>query len=362
MDLARGIAVFGFAFLAACSASGGAGSAGRGSSTSGASSSSGGADLDAAYSGGGDASTQRGDGGDGATDGGYDSLPAIVSGGVTEDDGPMSDPEIAYSVTLTMDTFIVNPGQEVYMCQDFANPFHGQQADIKTYDLTMEEGSHHMFAFYNPNATSGSVAACPRGGFQFGPFTFGSQNQHAVVTYPEGVGATLPPTTGFTLNVHYINPGSVPIVGHVALTMYIAKPGIITQHAGVLFLSQALIVVPPTGQPSTSSATYTLPQDIYLLSSQSHMHQRATNFLATASTGDTLFETTQWAEPAPKTYAPPLALAAGTQVTWSCTYVNDTGMALTYGESAAANVMCIALAIYYPVKDINNPVIDSEQP
>jgi hypothetical protein len=283
-----------------------------------------------------------------------------MAGGVTMDAGPMSDPDIAYSVTLTMDTFTVDPGKEVYMCQDFANPFGGQQVDIKTYELHMAQGSHHMFAFYEPNATNTSVVTCPQGGLQFQPFTFASQSANDVQTYPEGIGATVPATTGFTMNVHYINPGATPITGHVAITIYVAKPGIITQHAGVLFLNQALLVVPPTGQPAISTRTFTLPQDVNLLSSVSHMHQRATNFVATASSGEMLFESTQWSDPPSKAYSPALHLAAGTQITWSCTYVNDTGQPLTFGESAATNVMCISVSTIYPIQDVTNPVIAAQ--
>lgn len=274
--------------------------------------------------------------------------------------GLPNDPEIAFSVTLNMDPFTVAPGQEVFMCQDFANPFQGAQADIKTYELHMSQGSHHMFAFYKTNATNTSVAPCPQGGLQFAPFTFTAQSPDVVETYPEGVGATIPPTTGFTINAHYINVGASPIAGHVSLTMSVAKPGVVTQHAGVVFLNQAFLSVPATGQPSTSTSQYTLPQDVYLMTSDSHMHQRATNFVATTSTGQTLFQTTQWADPPPAVYSPPNLLPAGTKISWSCTYVNDTGQTLTFGESAATNVMCISVSIFYPVQDINNPVIGTQ--
>ncbi len=284
---------------------------------------------------------------------------AASSGG----DAAAVDPEIAYSVTLTMDSFTVPAGQEVYMCQDFANPFNGMQADIKTYELHMAQGSHHMFAFYKTNATNSSVAPCPQGGLQFAPFTFTAQTQDVVQTYPEGVGATIPSTTGFTLNAHYVNTGSTPVTGHVALTMHVAKTGVITQHAGVIFLNQALLTVPPTAtmaNPSTSSSTYTLPQDAYVMFSSSHMHKRATNFVSKASSGQTLFQTTQWAEPPPSTYTPPVHLTAGTNIQWSCSYYNDTGQTLTFGESASSNVMCISVSIFYPVQDVNNPVLSTQ--
>jgi hypothetical protein len=247
------------------------------------------------------------------------------------------------------------------MCQDFANPFKGQQADIKTYELHMARGSHHMLAFYKVGATDGPVIACPLGGLQFGPFTFAAQSANFTQTYPQGVGATVPSDTGFTLNAHYTNPSSTPIAGQVSLTMYVAKPGIVTQHAGVLFLNQLSLLVPSwatAASPYTSDATYVLPQDVNILGSGSHMHRRATAFVATTSTGQTLFETTQWDEPPPATYSPPLHLTAGTSINWSCTYVNDTGLPLVFGEFAQSNVMCISASTFYPVRDVRQPVLN----
>ena len=137
--------------------------------------------------------------------------------------------------------------------------------------------------------------------------------------------------------------------------MYVAKPGVITQHVGVLFLNQILTV--PAGGPSTSNATYTLPQDINLITTSSHMHQRATHFVSTTSTGQTLYQTTQWAEPMPMSFSPAMNLVAGTQISWSCSYNNDTGAPLTFGESAQTNVMCISISTFYPAQDVNNPVL-----
>jgi hypothetical protein len=263
----------------------------------------------------------------------------------------------AYSVTLKMQPFTVNANQEVYMCQDFANPFMGKQADIVSYELHMSTGSHHMFAFYTTGATNGSVAACAQGGLQFAPYTFTAGSPTAIETYPDGMGASIPTTTGFTINAHFINTGTSSLTGNVALTIYVAKTGEVTQHVGPIFLNQALLSVPPTGQPSTSTASYSLTQDVNLLLGASHMHKRATHFVSTASTGQMLFETTQWSEPMPIIYSPALHLASGTTITWSCTYVNDTSSTLTFGESASTNVMCISEFIYYPVQNTANPVL-----
>jgi hypothetical protein len=50
-----------------------------------------------------------------------------------------------------------------------------------------------------------------------------------------------------------------------------------------------------------------------------------------------------------------LHLAAGTTITWSCTYVDDTSAPLMFGDSAASNVMCIGVSPFYPVTSVENP-------
>jgi hypothetical protein len=281
-----------------------------------------------------------------------------ASSSATVVDGGEDNPEIDYTLekTITMSPFNVPAGGEVYYCQNFANPW-GQQVDIKTYALDMSAGSHHMFAFYQSNATDGDVAPCPSGGLTFGAFTFTAQQPSLTETYPATVGATIPTTTGFQMMAHYLNTTAEDLTAHVTLTMDVAKSGAVTQHAGVMYLNNLGVSAPPG--ISTSQDSFTLPQDVSILSSDSHMHAGGTNFVAKASSGQTLFSTTEWSEPKAETYGPPMVLQSGTTISWQCTYDNTTGSLLTFGESATKNVMCISVSIFYPVSDINNPVLGS---
>jgi hypothetical protein len=281
-----------------------------------------------------------------------------ASTNATAADGAPADPEIDYSLekTITMSPFTVPAGSEVYYCQNFANPW-GQQVDIKTYALDMSAGSHHMFAFYQSDATDGDVAPCPNGGLTFGAFTFTAQQPALTETYPATVGATIPATTGFQMMAHYLNTTAQDLTAHVTLTMDVAKSGAVTQHAGVMYLNNLGVSAPPG--VSNSEDSFTLPQAVNVMSSGSHMHSGGTNFWAKASSGETLFTTTQWSEPKAETYSPPMVLQSGTTITWQCTYDNTTGSLLTFGESATKNVMCISVSVFYPVSDINNPVLGS---
>jgi len=273
-------------------------------------------------------------------------------------------PEIDYStppVTLTMTFSPLAPGAEAFECATFANPW-GRQVDVKTYGLQASFGFYSFYAFYQSNAVNADAAACPQGGLTFGPFTFFAETPQATITYPSTVGATIPSNDGFLLSAHYVNTTSQPLQATVSLTMYVAKNGVVTNHAGVLFLNQSTITLPATGCTTASggcqsTGSYTLPQATNVVLSDSLMTHFATHFIATTSTGATLYQTTQWSAPPPQIWSPPLSLSAGTTVTWSCSYVNNTGSALTFGGSAISNATCISTNVIYPIADVTNPVL-----
>ena len=173
------------------------------------------------------------------------------------------------------------------------------------------------------------------------------------------MGSLIPAKTGLRLNAHYINTGATPLKGTLTATFHKAPPGTVQQHAGVIFMNDVGLVVPP-GQ-STSRATCALPGNINILTAGSHMHQRAKGFTAKTADGTMLYQTTDWADPPPRAFTPPLAIPKSTEVTWGCTYDNETGKALTFGEFAETNVMCILTLHYYPVVDPKNPTINCQR-
>ena len=157
------------------------------------------------------------------------------------------------TVTLTMGPFTVPPSSEVFKCQNFRNPFGGADQDIKEYEVHMSSGSHHMFVFFNTTNADGPVVDCPSCGLEFHPYPFSTQTRDASLTYPDGVGSLIPAQTGFRLNGHYINTGASPIEGTVTAILHKAKPGTVQQHAGVIFMNDVRLTVPPG--TSTSSST-----------------------------------------------------------------------------------------------------------
>jgi hypothetical protein len=283
-------------------------------------------------------------------------------------DAQIPDADLDAPIVLTMSPFVVHAHQEVYMCQEFGNPF-GKDVDIIKMDGYMSAGSHHFFLF-NMDATTGrtqpaAIAACPGGGKEFHPFPFLSQTPgHYIVTYPQSnMGYPMVAKNGLMMNVHYLNTSDADISPTASITIYPAKAGVVTQHVGSIFLNNTFFSVPATAVkqwfPSTSTPITSEPYTI--ISNWSHMHQWATDFQAITN-NSVFYEETDWSEPPLITAAPPgvtpvpkntsallpLQMKAGQSITWQCNYTNTTGQTLTFGDSAVNNVMCIYIGQYYP--------------
>lgn len=303
----------------------------------------------------------------GGSPGPADAGPVFIDspGGSLYDAPPPSDADIGQTVTLTADPFTVAAGAEVYKCQTFANPF-GQDVDLIYLDGTMSQGSHHFFLF-NMDPSTGrtqptAMQDCPGGGLEFHPFPYLSQQPHWIVNFPQAnMGYPLAAQNALMINVHFLNSGSTPIQASVKITITAAKPGVVTTPVGTIFLNNTFFSVPPTpaSSPQPYAKTWTppsgaLPSSYTLFTSWSHMHRTAVDFQASAN-GAMFYEEKNWDSPQLHLHNPPLQMTGSTPITWSCTYYNDTGSTLSFGESAVKSVMCIYMGQYYPVVDRKNP-------
>jgi hypothetical protein len=370
----------GFGDPAADDGDGGAG----GSSSGAAAGSSGGTTSSGGAGGSSGVTTSGSSGGAGSTSGG--SSGAASSGAAPDAGSPGIDwgtvvpaDDVGETVTLTALPFQVAAGDEVYMCQVFANPFGGVDTDILSMHGVMSAGSHHFFLFSMTTVNAavepaiGSIGPCAGAGLEFHPFPFLSQQPNWTVDYPtdsngKPMGYSLVGTNEVMINAHYLNASSTAITANVSITLTPAKAGVVQTHVGSIFLNQTSMSVPATAttsNPYNSTATYsggsgTLPTSYSIFTSWSHMHQWGLKL--SASTGSNTFYTeTNWNSPGLYLHAPgmtepstatgplsPVQMSGNPPITWDCAYFNNTGSTLTFGDSAQTNVMCIYIGQYYP--------------
>ena len=252
-----------------------------------------------------------------------------------------------------MDSFTIPPGGEVYKCQNFANPF-GEVAEVRKFESHMTPGSHHLLLFYNEGASDGPLEDCS--GLEFAATPYSTQLPDDEVAFPAGVAARIDPSTGIRLQSHYLNTSSDPLTAHVEVTFHLAASGTVTAHAGVLFIIEPNFAIPPN-QTQTVTHECNVPFDMNLIKATSHMHKHGTHFEATIA-GETVFETTEWAEPEPAYFDPPRPVSGGDPLHFGCTFVNNSSQTLTFGESAESNEMCIFGAAFYPLPEGSGVTVD----
>lgn len=262
------------------------------------------------------------------------------------DAGPPSESLPPMIATLVMDSFEMGPGEEIFKCQNFANPF-GQNAVVLSTESFMTTGSHHMFVFQQADEGNGELEDCS--GLEFHSSLHLAQQSQSRTSYPPGIGRLLTAGEGLRLQVHYLNASSDTITPEVAVTIQADTMEAVPTLASGIFINTVNIGVAPRSEGEASTHC-TVPKDIKVLSAASHMHSHGVYFTARGDKDQLLYETTEWEEPEPWQFDPPLQLSAGSSIDIHCEYQNDTDRMLNFGESAATNEMCIFAGVYYPAE------------
>jgi hypothetical protein len=271
--------------------------------------------------------------------------PPPGTGGNAAAGPPSADPP--GTVTLATDSFELQPGQEIYKCQNFDNPFGGKDTAVQRIVTDMAPGSHHLHVYNLTEGTSRSLEDCNISDFH--ALVHAAGTPHSETQYSAGMATKIRGSTGLRIQLHYLNTSADVKTVNATLKLSPVDATTITQWVAQLYLNRVVLTVSPgAGQTVTTNcsipATY---GTIGLIGGGTHMHMRGVHFVATTNAGVSLADTDQWNEPPPITYAPPILMNPGDSVTWTCTYNNDTGQTLTFGPSASTNEMCIYLARYY---------------
>ena len=261
--------------------------------------------------------------------------------------GAAGTPDPPGTITIPTLTFQIMPGQEAYRCQNFDNPFGGKDTAVNRIVTDMNPGSHHMHIYNLTEGTGRGLEVCTSADFHALVHSAGSP--HAETDYPAGMATRIVGTQGLRTQLHYINTTSDTITGGAMIKMTpVADITTITKWVAELYFNRLNLTV---GLGKSSVTTKCIIPNNYgpitLIGGGTHMHKRGVGETAMSSTGAMLANATTWDEPPAETYNPPVTLNPGDSISWTCTYQNDTGMQLHFGESADTNEMCIYLARYY---------------
>jgi hypothetical protein len=297
-----------------------------------------------------------GGGGDGKTD--QPTSPEGAGGGGTE---LLAAPAAGEGIQIAAPEFVLHPGDEVFRCFYTSIP-SDTDVDVARFVSRMNPGSHH-FILYQLSTSSqpdGTLTDCGRGaGSPVGDgsslsnipiWVYASSSQQGQMSMPAGVGMPFKAHQPVMLNMHYFNVSTEDLTARVVVNLEFASGPV--QKAGSFVSFNTSINVPANGTQTVSGHCATpAGAQFFLMSTHTHSHavQATINKYVDGQVGELLVQTDDWEHPTVAHYDPTfMTFATNEELYYSCTYQNDTAQAITVGQSALKNEMCMAVTYYFP--------------
>ncbi|MFT7580853.1 MAG: hypothetical protein ACI9MR_002527 [Myxococcota bacterium] len=273
---------------------------------------------------------------------------------------PLVRPAVVQTVSTSIGDWTMKPGRETTRCVvkrlDNADPLWVTQVRS-----SLNRGSHHMIIYKSTETEE------RREPFQCDPFvetlsgeTFPlmiTQVREETLSFPNGIAFKFEPNQMIRLEAHYLNYFEEDITAHGDVFFDAIAAEDVVSEANLLFYGNPDLDI-PTGQSFSTPWNYisVLP-GTKVFAITGHTHQWGTNVeismaMSMDDPGQSIYpgeEDYYWDEPPVTYYEPALEFEEGNGFNYRCSYENESGSAVGFGESANKE-MCFLWAYYYPSK------------
>jgi hypothetical protein len=279
------------------------------------------------------------------------------------------DPSVGFQIATPPMAFAVSPNQEIFPNYCVAVP---KDIEIGGFQSWMSIGSSHHFILYKGSVVSAGTAPSTSCSLGANAWMYASSTPGQVVTQnnPPNVGLSVAANTELILNLHFINPGTTTMYPQVKLNVIYAKD--VKYQAGTLVSFNVSINVPaatasgPGTQTVSGTCTAPAGSNFYQMSTHTHKHATAawvdyihngqtqeivhTGATSTYPADQEKGSGTDWEHPGVGLWVAPnfLTTVQGDTFSYHCSYSNSGSQAVTVGETATYNEMCMAVGYYFP--------------
>jgi copper type II ascorbate-dependent monooxygenase-like protein len=259
---------------------------------------------------------------------------------------------------------VIPAGQEFYECFFVHAATGGTDANprgvVKFSYAAESPVVHHVVLFTsNNNEPDGTWRHCAilEGGWDF---RYAGGKQTGALVMPDGVATPVKPNEVYVFQFHYLNATSSDVTDHSAMDITYTKPGASYTLAGLAVAGKLGFTIPTTGTPYTIDATCTVPMGAtsHIFAIWPHMHQIGTHFavdlVQNGVTTTPIDEDWTFGDQALWVYAADrqFLMNSGDEILTHCTYVNNTGAPVSFGESSTQE-MCFNLLYFYPATQVS---------
>lgn len=211
-------------------------------------------------------------------------------------------------------------------------------------------GTHHTVVTVSTNGSQVGDYDCGVSSLDF-QMLYASGVGTQELMFPEGVAMKIKAGQFINLNLHLFNASDDLLSGTSGIEIKRVKQSDVVHEADMQFAGTTQINIPSDGQPHTVSGGCQISQPITLFTIWPHMHQFATHQTFEITKGGQvmkLLDNKPYSFEEQVNYQiAPLQLAAGDRIRTSCTYVNNSGVTVTFGDSSNQE-MCFTGYYKYP--------------
>ena len=276
--------------------------------------------------------------------------------------GPDADTRAGEAFTTSWGPYDVEPGVEDTKCM-IRRLYNDREIRVGKISNELGTVSHHFIVY---RITEGEVSAEP---FDCEPFAdvldpskgaplMVTQKSEEVLQLPEGVAFTFQPNQLVRLELHYLNATADTQTVQVDSTFTTVSEADFQHEADFLFVGNPDISLPP-GASTLGPVYLPLPADLVdtnVFGITGHTHQWGTDVRVGYQVGEggtprMLYEVSDfnWEEPPTIMLDPFQAIAADSGFSFECSWDNQSGETVEFGESVNEE-MCFFWAYYYPSK------------
>jgi len=276
---------------------------------------------------------------------------AVDAGGGPEDAGEIADafvPPTGFT-KLIGGSWSLQPGAlDTYRCVRLTIP---EDTYITNILAEAPFGTHHTVLSISDGGTAGPDGEYPCSVTELGMvMLYASGVGTSPLDFPPDVSVKIAAGTQLHLNLHLFNATDAPISGHTAIHVK-AQPTPTPTLAEMVFAGTFGIVLPPSTQPQDVRGGCTADREFTLFALWPHMHQlgKHSKFELIRGGSTTVLHDAAFAfgEQYYFRQDPEVPIQTGDELRVTCTYLNDTGHTVTFGESSNQE-MCFTGMYRYP--------------
>jgi hypothetical protein len=288
----------------------------------------------------------------GKSAGGGDTIdaPGTVDSPATSIDAP---PPPSGFVPLIGRSWSLKAGEtDTYKCTRVTVP---TDTYIAAYHADAPQGTHHTVLTISTTTQPDGDYDCSAGALDY-QMLFASGVGTDDLAFPSDVGFLIPAGSKLNLNLHLFDATDHALSG--TTTIYIKPlPAAPAQIAEMMFSGDIIKLysgIPSDGQAHTVTGGCAFSENATVIALWPHMHQTATHqkVVQTHNSTPTAILDDDYSFAEQKNYPenPMISVANGDRIDTTCTYVNNTGSTVMFGESSL-DEMCFTGIYRFPAQN-----------